>query len=336
MGLGLFGTADPGPTDRPGAVAHLLEASGGGTDEGRTIDVHGHLWPQQLVEALRRRRTAPRLDGWVLHLDGEAPFQVDPDDHDPDLRARLEPAGRLALVSLSSPLDIETLPGEEAAPLLEAWHEGAALLPEPFAAWASVTLVDPDLQQLKHHLQTGFVGLQVPATWLATPHLLETLAPTLAVCEAENRPVLVHPGPVAQTDAHQAARLPAWWAPVVDYTAQMQAAWWSWHEAGRPLLPELRICFAAGAGLAPVHHERLVARGGAVRRIDPDVFVETSSYGRQAVDALTRALGIDAIVLGSDRPYCEPIDGEGLAMGRAAAGSIQLTNPRRLLLGGTP
>ncbi len=351
MGDGLLGTAEPGPTGHPGGMASLLaDGAGDGSGEGRTIDVHAHLWPEQLVEALRRRRAAPRLDGWVLHLEGEAPYEVNPADHDPDLRAQLEPAGRLSLVSLSSPLDIESLPGDEAAPLLEAWHEGAAALPEPFAAWASVAIVDPDLQQLKHRLQTGFVGLQVPATWLATPDLLDWVAPMLAVCEAENRPVLVHPGPagVASPAGRTgpgrtgmpgptlASRLPAWWAPVVDYSAQLQAAWWSWHEAGRPLLPRLRICFAAGAGLAPVHHERLAARGGTLRRIDPDVFVETSSYGRQAVDALTRALGIDAIVLGSDRPYCEPIDGEGLAMGRAAAGSIQYTNPRRLLLGGTP
>lgn len=304
------------------------------TGEGRTIDVHGHLWPEELVEALRRRRSAPRLEGWVLHLDGEAPLHVNPDDHDIAARAGLEPDSRgLCLLSLSSPLGIESLPTAEAAPLLEAWHDGAARLPEPFAAWTSVAGTEPDLQQLKHHLQTRFVGLQVPATWLATPHLLETLAPTLAVCEAESRPVFVHPGPAGLQDA---SRLPSWWPAVVAYSAQLQAAWWSWHEVGRSLLPDLRICFAAGAGLAPAHHERLVARGGAVGRIDPGVFVETSSYGRQAIDAVTRVLGVDGIVLGSDRPYGQPVDAEALALGRAAAHSIQSTNPRRLLLGGTP
>jgi predicted TIM-barrel fold metal-dependent hydrolase len=323
-------TAAASSARRPAGAFH--EEPGRRAD-WETIDVHAHLWPAQLVEALRARSRSPRLDGWVLHLNGEAPFEVDPRDHDVGLRARLEPAGRLALISLSSPLAIESLPAEEAAPLLDAWHEGAASLPEPFAAWASTSFLDPDVAQLKHHLQTGFVGLQVPATWLGTPHSLERVAPVLAVCESENRPVLVHPGP-AITD--HASGLPSWWAPVVDYSAQLQAAWWSWHEAGRSLLPDLRICFAGGAGLAPMHHERLAARGGAVRRIDPDVFVDTSSYGRQAVDALTRALGIDSVVLGSDRPYSEPIDGEGLALGRAAARSIQLTNPRRLLLGGTP
>ncbi|MFC7598040.1 amidohydrolase family protein [Terrabacter sp. GCM10028922] len=304
------------------------------TGEGTTIDVHGHLWPEELVDALRRRSSVPRLEGWVLHLDGEAPLRLNPDDHDVVLRGSLEPDSRgLCLLSLSSPLGIESLPTAQAAPLLDAWHAGVARLPEPFAAWASVAGTEPDLQQLKHHLQTRFVGLQVPASWLATPSLLETHAPTLAVCEAEGRPVFVHPGPAG---LQQASRLPAWWPSVVAYSTQLQAAWWSWHQVGRSLMPDLPICFAAGAGLAPTHHERLVARGGAVGRIDRGVFVETSSYGRQAIDALTRVLGVDGIVLGSDRPYGRPVDAEALGLGRAAARAIESTNPRRLLLGGTP
>ena len=75
---------------------------------------------------------------------------------------------------------------------------------------------------------------------------------------------------------------------------------------GATLFPRLRVLFAAGAGLAPVHHERHVARGGEPPTIDPDVYVDTSSYGPQALDALVRVLGIDVLVLGSDRPYAAP------------------------------
>ena len=109
----------------------------------------------------------------------------------------------------------------------------------------------------------------------------------------------------------------------------MQAAWWGWHAvAGRSLFPSLRVLFGASAGLAPVHHERHVARGGRSARIDPEVFVDTSSYGRQGVDALARVLGIDVLVLGSDRPYGEPLAG---VLGDAATRAIRETNPRRLL-----
>lgn len=63
------------------------------------------------------------------------------------------------------------------------------------------------------------------------------------------------------------------------------------------------------------------------------MFVDTSSYGRQGLDHLTRALGIDPVVLGSDRPYAEPVETD---LGRAARHAVSVTNPRRLLEGPTP
>ena len=138
----------------------------------------------------------------------------------------------------------------------------------------------------------------------------------------------MHPG---RSHPPAGRRLPSWWAPVVGYTGQLQAAWWGWQAVrGRDLFPSLRLLFAAGAGLAPVHHERHVARGGDRPTIDRDVFVDTSSYGPQALDALVRVLGIDVLALGSDRPYAEPL---ARLLGDAATHAIRSTNPRRLLAG---
>ena len=92
------------------------------------------------------------------------------------------------------------------------------------------------------------------------------------------------------------------------------------------------MLFAAGAGLAPVHHERHVARGGEPPTIDPDVYVDTSSYGPQALDALVRVLGIDVLALGSDRPYAAPLR---RLLGDAATQAIRVSNPTRLLSGTT-
>jgi hypothetical protein len=136
--------------------------------------------------------------------------------------------------------------------------------------------------------------------------------------------VFVHPGPASPT-----AGAPAWWAPVVGYVAQMQAAWWAWQACGgRAQFPHLRLVFAAGAGLAPVHHERLSARGGEYGAVDTDVFVDTSSYGPQGLDALARVLGIDVLVLGSDRPYAEPLHS---LLGEAATRAVRVDNPARAL-----
>jgi hypothetical protein len=290
------------------------------------VDVHQHLWPPALVEELRRRRQPPYLDGWVLHLDREPPYSVDPADHDLTRRAAQEDG--LVLLSLSSPLGIESLAPAEAHGLLDAWHGFADDLPADYGLWAAPALVEPDLDGLAKTLAHDRVhGLQVPATALATPSALESLTPVLATAQQADLPVLVHPGPATDPAAGQ----PGWWPALTSYVAQQSAAWHSWHVAGRSLLPTLRIGFVALAGLAPLHHERLAQRGGSLGAIDRHVYYETSSYGTQAIDAMSRVVGVDPLVNGSDRPYAEPTDP---ALGEALSHAIFVANPHHLLTGG--
>ncbi|MEO7070090.1 MAG: amidohydrolase [Nostocoides sp.] len=294
--------------------------------QGSAVDVHQHLWPEPFLDALRRRSTAPFLDGWTLHTASEAPFAVDPAHHDATARSALDKGVERIVLAMSSPLGIEDLPPDEALVLLDAWHDGIRALGGPYAGWAVVASTEPDLAGLVGLLaDPAVVGLQVPATALATPTALEALTPALAIAEAAGRPVFVHPGP-----ARPAPGTPPWWPAVVDYVSQLHAAWWAWYAAGRSLLPDLRICFVGGAGLAPAHHERFRERGGGAFILDPRVFVDTSSYGRQGIDALVRALGIDAVVLGTDRPYAALTD---VGQGDAAWHAITHTNPLRLLEG---
>jgi hypothetical protein len=74
-------------------------------------------------------------------------------------------------------------------------------------------------------------------------------------------------------------------------------------------------------------------RGGCQLRLGPRVFVDTSSYGRQALDAVARVLGIDALVLGSDRPYATPVEPK---LGAAAEHAVRVTHPCHLLEGVRP
>jgi predicted TIM-barrel fold metal-dependent hydrolase len=285
-----------------------------GATHNCATDVHQHIWPPAMLEALRRRSAPPRLtgDGWTLELAGEPDYAVNPADHDPEVRGALaqrDGMGRV-LVSLSSPMGIESLPGDEGAELLDAWHEGALALPGPFGAWAAASLPEVDAGALARELDRGFIGLQLPATALRDAAGYTHLRELLELLEARARPLFIHPGPATGP----VVGAPTWWPAIVDYVAQMHAAWFAFRAFGRRRHPRLRVVFAMQRG------ERTV--------IDPDVFLETSSYGPRAIDAIVRVSGIDTLVHGSDRPYAPP---PRSGLGAAGETALRVVNPARLL-----
>lgn len=277
------------------------------------LDLHQHLWPSPFLAALRARRRPPRLDGWILELT-DGTYAIDPAGHDPERRAAAGPD--VIGIAVSAALGIDRLPAAEAAELADAFNEGALALGGPYAVWA--TGRDPDA--LRDALDRGALGLELAADALIAPHAFDELAPLFETLG--DRPVLVHPGPFADPTRKD------WWAPVVGYVSQLHAAWWAWADGGRERFPHLPVLFAALAGLGPLHGERFRARGGHATPVDPLTFVETSTYGTQAVDAVVRVLGIDVVCRGSDLPYATaaPLDFDA-----AALHAIDSANPRRLL-----
>jgi 6-methylsalicylate decarboxylase len=293
------------------------------------IDIHQHLWPEPLLEGLSRRTEPPCLTrhrgGWTLRIAGEADAPLDLTDHDPGRRAALARTDGidLALVAPSSPLGIEALPAGEAEPLLAAYHDGVSELPAPFGAWAAVGLADPAPTTLSALLDRGFAGACVSADALADPEGYERLGPVLETLERHGAPLLIHPGPERDTPSPR----PPWWQAMTGYVAAMQRAWHAFAVWGRPAHSALRVCFAMLAGLAPLHRERLLARGGQAVS-DADVFLDTSSYGERAVDAVVREVGVDRLVHGSDRPV---VPAGELALGEAVEVALRERNPARLL-----
>ena len=186
-------------------------------------DVHQHLWVPELARRPRARDRSPYVVGSTLRLDGEPDFEITAAAQDAAARAALDPdLGRIVL-SMSSPLGMESLPPEQARPLLDAWHAGVLALPEPFTAWASVSLLEPDLDELDVLLDKGLVGLQLPANVLTTPAGIEAHGALLRHCELAGKPVFVHPGPVGLSrraaGVGRAPPCPPWWPAVVDYAA---------------------------------------------------------------------------------------------------------------------
>ena len=227
----------------------------------------------------------------------------------PVIAADREAGVTTACLSLSAPLGIERLRRPEAQPLIDAWHRGVRELPDHFRAWASVPSEDADVAGLAAPAGRGPLR-RAAAAGDRPAHAVRLGALGASCCWPRSSPASrssCTPDPSQRRVL--AGRLPYWWAPVVGYTAQLQAAWWGWHAfGGRRLFPRLKVLFGAGAGLAPVQVERHALRGGGRTTVDPDVFVDTSGTGARALEAVVRVLGIDALVLGSDRPYGDPLE----------------------------
>jgi predicted TIM-barrel fold metal-dependent hydrolase len=302
------------------------------------VDIHQHLWTEPLVAALARRSEPPfvrRIEGeWVLRIPGEPEWALQPATLDLEARAaevRRDGVDR-ALVALSSPTGIEALPAGEARPLVEAHLEGVAAAPRCFAAWGALALDDARPAEVDDLLDRGFVGLSLPAGAIATPAGLERCGPLLERLERRGAPLFVHPGPAPwRAPVAHPGGAPLWWPALTGYVAEMNAAWHAFTALGRREHPHLRVAFAMLAGGAPLHLERLAARGGPTGgATDPDIYYDTSSYGDRTVDAMIRCVGIDQIVYGSDRPVVGPAP---WALGQAARHAALVENPGRLLAG---
>jgi hypothetical protein len=278
------------------------------------------LWSEPLVAALQARRELPfvrREHGLeVLYLAGERPYVIDLASERSARRATQvrEDGLERALVCLSSPLGIESLPRREAKPLLDAYHDGALRLGAPFGVWGSIALDPADPDDVDAVLERGCVWLSLPAGAIASVDGLARLHEVLARLEHADAPLFVHPGPGPRSVAARAASIgeasladPLWWAALTRYVSDMHAAWLAFLSAGRAEHPRLRVIFSMLAGLAPLHAERLCSRGGpAAGEVDPLLFYETSSYGPVAAAQIAAAVGAAQVLYGSDRPVADP------------------------------
>jgi hypothetical protein len=285
-----------------------------------TTDAHQHLWPEAFVAALSARTKPPRLAGSDLYLDGEPVWPLNLELNELETRLALLDRWEIdrAVISLQPTVGLERLPADEADDLAGVWEAGILEL-----AQASQGRIVPLAARKPVE---GFAGLCV-----AAPELLDLDAIELRL-EALVRSggfLFVHPGPGNPPDG-----APDWWTGIVDYTAQMQAAYASWLAAGAARWPELDIVFAILAGGAPFQLERMAARGLDERdAMLPRVWFDTATYGRRAMDLVLSTFGVDRMIFGSDIPVVDPQPGiEAVrSFGDAVATAVLTANPHQLL-----
>jgi len=282
-------------------------------------DVHQHLWPEPFLEALAARSAPPRLSGRSLELHGDPVWELNLEAH--GLEARLALLDRCelerAVVSLQPTLGLERLEAGEAAELVAAWEDGILELADA-ASGRIVALAAGEPR-------AGFAGLCISARDLLD---LDAVAPRLDALRRSGGFLFVHPGSSPGEGA------PEWWTAIVDYTAQMQAAYVTWVAAGAERWPDLDVVFAILAGGAPIQIERMTSRGFDERRaMLPRVWFDTATYGRRALDLGMSTFGFDRMLFGSDVPVVDPaptLDAVR-SFGDAVVAAVVSANPDRLL-----
>lgn len=282
------------------------------------VDFHQHLWPEPFISALAKRRDSPRLRGALLELANGESGEVDLGTHALDSRLALLDRDEIdvAVCSLSPALGIQELPNDDAAELESVYEDGMLELAAQSRGRVVPLAVRP---------RSGFAGVCVSAGALRD---LDGMAATLDELERERQILFVHPGPAAFP------RPTDWWSEIVDYTAQMQAAYALWLADGVSRWPQLRVVFAILAGGWPFQLERLTSRGVEARKtLHENVFFETSSYGRRALELCLATFGVRQLVYGSDVPVIDskPTLDAVRAFGEAVADALCRENPARLL-----
>lgn len=277
-----------------------------------TYDVHQHLWPESLLEALRARRERPRLRGSVLELPS-GDWEADLGAHTLEARLALLDRDEIDVAVISCPPTLELDPELE-----ECYHDGIL---ELVAASGGRLLA-----LACGSARNGFAGACVPAWSFAE---LERLEPLLDELDRRGSLLFVHPGPAPVPPG-----APRWWPAVVDYTAQMQAAYATWIAGAGDRWPRLRVLFAILAGGVPFQLERLASRGVESRDVvRPNVFLDTASYGQRALDLTLATYGVGQLVYGSDAPVIDshPTLQSIRGFGQAVTDLVCSDNPGRLL-----
>ena len=284
-----------------------------------TYDVHQHLWPASLVEALMERTSPPLIRGHTLVLAWEE-FEIDPGTYGVEAcianldRAEID----VAIVSCPPTLGIDRLDYAEAESLRRAYHDGAlAAVEESDGRVLALSMSRP---------LDGFVGTIVAADDVTD---LDRLAPVLDEVDRRGQFVFVHPG-----EANPPPGAPDWWVAAIDYTSQMQRAYASWIAQGVARWPNLRIVFSILAGGAPFQLERMQARGFEITgALHPTVYLETSSYGRRSLEFCLATFGARQMVFGSDAPVIDSTLtlSHVRSFGQAATQALCQDNPTTLL-----
>lgn len=288
------------------------------------IDFHCHWVPPALADALRARSAPPMIrvaDGVERIIVYRELLPLLDDLIDMDRRIAFMDANSVDVQVLSFPglFGVDSLPADEAAPLLELFNDAlAAEIPARsgrLAGMAALPIADMDLciQELRKGMnERGFVGAILPANGFVTQQQAAYFEPLLAEANTLGAHLFIHPGPMPGATAGGGNDEDN--APLRHIVLNVQAllSEVTMTVTMTDLLdpyPNVTVQVANLGGTMPFIIERL---DHVVEQRQPDaplpssrmnrVYVDTSSFDTQGIEAAARVFGPDRVLFGSDCP----------------------------------
>jgi predicted TIM-barrel fold metal-dependent hydrolase len=289
-----------------------------------TIDLHAHWVPPALAQALRRRRTGPRIeetaDGeWLVSYQSRRPFG--PLENLDARCAHMDRHGiAMQVLSLPGLAGIDSLPMEESLPLVTAFNNAAAAAcrddPRRFAAIAALPVADiaAACREFARAHDLGLRGAILPADGFASLVAAERFRPLFAAAELHRSHLFVHPGPLApqpERDLRDLRADQAWQRRIVLETqARLSEVMVTLNLSDylNPY-PNVTVQVANLGGAIPFLLERMdeVGRDPTTGESLPSArmrrcYVDTASFGARSIALAVACFGADRVVLGTDCP----------------------------------
>lgn len=312
------------------------------------IDLHAHVVPPSLRDALRARPVRPLIDAQDRLAMPVGMLQLDAGFWDIETRLALMNAQDIEMQVLSLPclFGIDTLPAEDAIPLTAAFNEGAAGIcaarPDRFRWLASLPLSDPGTARatLAQALDDPLcLGAILPGDCFASIAEAAEMAAYLALIESRGGGLaFIHPGrrPGVVPKADPYPDLAFARRQVDIQTSIAETAITLLYSDMLDACPSVQVQLANLAGTLPMVMERIdqtIATQAALGRTEVRrgrVLADTASLGPHAITLAASVLGPDSLVFGTDCPIFDT------AAARAAIANSGLDDAgRAALLSGT-
>jgi predicted TIM-barrel fold metal-dependent hydrolase len=291
----------------------------------QAIDMHAHWVPPQVAHALRQRQgQVPRLevlaDGAERLVMPIGTLGFSETYTDPSLRLQylLQQGVAQQMLSLPGLFGIDSLPFDQAAPLVRAFNDACSQLcrthPERFCGLAALPLanIDEAVAELRRaRLELGLLGAILPVDAFRSEATAANIRPIFEAAETLGAHFFVHPGRMPNSGALPDA------PPDHDLARRALAVQ---HEVGEAMVTLLLSDFlqpwrnitvqvANLGGTFPAVVERMdhmLALRDPARPMPSSraraVWVDSASLGTQALEQAVAVFGADRVMLGTDCP----------------------------------